>query len=48
MNWLWFNMAACIAVFALVMHGAPFVPVLVGVGGAALLNLHKKRKARIA
>ncbi|MBN9662742.1 MAG: hypothetical protein J0H49_31375 [Acidobacteria bacterium] len=48
MNWLWFNIAACIAFFALVMHGAPFLPVLIGIAGAALLNLQKKRKARIA
>ncbi|MGJ5815399.1 hypothetical protein [Paludibaculum fermentans] len=47
MNWLWFNMAACIAFFALVLHGAPFLPVLIGISGAALLNRHKKRKARV-
>lgn len=45
MNWLWFNLAACIAFFALVLHGAPFIPVLIGIGGAAALNYFRKRKA---
>lgn len=48
MKWLWFNMAACIAFFALTLHGAPWFPVVLGIAGAALVNLLRKRKARAA
>lgn len=48
MNWLWFNLAACIAFFALVLHGAPVFPVLFGIAGAAVLNFLRKRKAGTA
>jgi hypothetical protein len=44
-NWIWFNFAALIVFLALVIHGAPLVPVAAGVAGAALLNL-RRRKSR--
>lgn len=43
MNWFWFNLAALIVFFALVLHGAPLFPVAVGVAGAALLNLRRRK-----
>jgi hypothetical protein len=43
MKWLWFNLAALIVFFALVLHGAPFIPVLAGVILVALWNYMKYR-----
>jgi hypothetical protein len=42
MKWMWFNFAALIVGLSLILHGAPALPVLVGVAGAGLV----KRLAR--
>lgn len=47
MKWLWFNFAALIAFFALVLHGAPWMPVLAGIGLAAGVN-HLRLRRRSA
>ena len=44
MKWFWFNFAAVIAFFALVLHGAPWAPVLAGVGLAAAANYMRLKK----
>lgn len=44
MKWFWFNFAAVIAFFSLVLHGAPLVPVLAGVGLAAAANRTRLKK----
>jgi hypothetical protein len=43
MKWIWFNFAALIAFFSLVLHGAPWVPVLAGIGLAAAANYYRLR-----
>ncbi len=45
MKWIWFNLAALIAFFSLALHGAPPLPVLAGIGAAALLNSRKRKSA---
>lgn len=45
MSWIWFNFAALIVFFALVLHGAPMFPVSAGIAGAAVLNYFRKRGA---
>jgi hypothetical protein len=45
MRLLWFNLAALIVFFALVFNGAPVLPVLAGVLGAAGLNYWRHRYA---
>ena len=38
MKWIWFNFAALIAGLSLILHGAPALPVVLGVAGAGLLK----------
>lgn len=47
MNWIWFNFAALVVFLALVLHGAPAVPVGAGIAGAALLNLRRRKVKRV-
>lgn len=49
MNWMWFYVAAVLAFLALVLNGAPALPVLAGIGVVGLLNWRKaKSKGRLA
>jgi hypothetical protein len=34
MKWMWFNLAALIVGLSLILHGAPALPVLLGLAGA--------------
>jgi len=43
MSWIWFNFAALIVFFALVLHGAPILPVAIGVAAAAMLNFGRRK-----
>jgi hypothetical protein len=43
MNWIWFNFAALLVFLALVLHGAPAIPVAAGIAGAALLNSRRRK-----
>jgi hypothetical protein len=45
MKALWFNVAALVVFFGLVLNGAPVLPVLAGVLGAAGLNFWRQRHA---
>jgi len=45
MKWMWFYVASVLAFFALVLNGAPLVPVLAGIGAVALLNWRKHKLA---
>ncbi len=47
MKWLWFNLAALIVFFSLVLHGAPWFSVLAGVVLAAAAN-HLRLRRRSA
>ena len=45
MKWMWFYVAAMLAFLALVLNGAPPLPVLAGIGAVALLNWRKNKLA---
>jgi hypothetical protein len=47
MTWIWFNFAALVVFLALVLHGAPALPVAAGIAGAALLNLHRRKVKKV-
>jgi hypothetical protein len=36
MKWMWFNLIALIVGLSLILHGAPALPVVLGVAGAGL------------
>jgi len=44
MKWMWFNFSALIVFCALVLNGAPPVPILAGIAGAAVLNRLRLRR----
>ncbi|MBI4891237.1 MAG: hypothetical protein HY821_11485 [Acidobacteria bacterium] len=43
MKWIWFNAAALIVFFALVLRGVPVFPVLLGIGLSAATNYYRLR-----
>ena len=46
MKWYWFYIASVLAFFALVLNGAPIVPVVAGIAASAALFWLRKRNAR--
>ncbi|MGO9240167.1 MAG: hypothetical protein ACLQBJ_05085 [Bryobacteraceae bacterium] len=42
---LWFNLSALLVGLGLILHGAPPVPVLLGIGVAGLLIFLRRNKA---
>ena len=43
---LWFNLSALLVGFALILHGAPPLPVLLGIAAAGLVSFFRRSRAR--